>query len=740
MEEQIINVLELIKNGQLKEIDDIESELLFPFNGLLNNLSSILNNPVKISDLSIEELKKVLPDFDINIINKLEMYKKLSMLSYFPLTTEQKNEIVDIVNNMINDLNNKKEFLIDNNEDIKDKKNIIEIIESLIDKINNLYNGKNYLTSLDIDNIALYLKLSDLSIDKQMAIIQDISLKSLELINSIKVNKEDEEVTLLEETNLSESDVFDLFDKYNYNFDDFKDKDKVQLLKYGNLSTINDILKVFSDNEVSLYIKGFSSKLVQILLHSNGNIVSSIMSNLKDDCTENKYIDNEGNSYNVSLTELLNKYLNFPSLFINGKRAYYKSRSGGKKKIVDDLSLDDKRYVTGAYDNYIKNRKLFISRGINPTNIIKDCPSVFCLSYNKVKENFDSFDFYKIPPEIYKNTLSSLQAVDPLSSIDQFIEVGCYEYILSNFSYINRRSDDLMFYRIVKAGQMNKDIYSNRRTQKVQFISSISNDKNNEFNLNDNKQWILILYDISQNHYVGVPVYNEEKENSIHLKSINKYAVLDEITDYNRSNIKICVYIKGKPIKITNKEIDDILLRSKISFLNYVKDNTNNDPDGISYNKWCKDKLELINKNGDDTTNLKVGAIYWVDLGYNIGSELRKLRPAILWRSASNKKMWTAIPLTSKHKDDNYYFHYDLLDEKLGTARLENLINISSNRIREPYYINNKIATITKIDNDAILKIIKKYYAFEEIKETNGTIKKNNTIYKSKENREKVLT
>ena len=44
-----------------------------------------------------------------------------------------------------------------------------------------------------------------------------------------------------------------------------------------------------------------------------------------------------------------------------------------------------------------------------------------------------------------------------------------------------------------------------------------------EFNLNDKKQWILILYDISQNHYVGVPVYNEEKENSVYIKSINKY-------------------------------------------------------------------------------------------------------------------------------------------------------------------------------------------------------------------------
>ena len=71
MEEQIINTLKLVKNSQLKDINDIELKLLFPFNGLLNNLSSILDNPIKVSDLSIEELKKVLPDFDINIINKL---------------------------------------------------------------------------------------------------------------------------------------------------------------------------------------------------------------------------------------------------------------------------------------------------------------------------------------------------------------------------------------------------------------------------------------------------------------------------------------------------------------------------------------------------------------------------------------------------------------------------------------------------------------------------------------------
>ena len=264
-----------------------------------------------------------------------------------------------------------------------------------------------------------------------------------------------------------------------------------------------------------------------------------------------------------------------------------------------------------------------------------------------------------------------------------------------------------------------------------------------EVSLNETKQWVLILYDISQNHYVGIPVYNENKDNSVYLKSINKYAILSEIDDYNRTSIKRCIYIRGKTLKITNKEFDKILLKSKDNFLSYVKNNTNNNPDGISYNKWCKDKLELINKDCE-ITNLKVGAICWVDLGYNIGNELRKLRPAILWRSSANKKMWAAIPLTSKHKDDNYYFHYDLKAKKLGTARIENLINISANRIKEPYFVKNKIATITKKDNDEIIKIIKKYYAFEKISETTKSdikhMKKQDIINnKTKENHEKVL-
>lgn len=264
-----------------------------------------------------------------------------------------------------------------------------------------------------------------------------------------------------------------------------------------------------------------------------------------------------------------------------------------------------------------------------------------------------------------------------------------------------------------------------------------------EICLGETTKWILVLYIISQNHYVGVPVYCDEKIGSIYLKSINRYLLLSEIRDYSRSSIRKCIYIKGKPLKITNKEFDEILIKSKKYFVDYVNDNTNNDLDGICYSKWCKDKLDLINNKNSSITNLKIGAICWVDLGYNVGNELRKLRPAILWRSTSDKKMWTIIPLTSKRKNDNYYFHYDLEDGKLGTARIESLINISLNRIREPYFYKNKIATITKKDNDQIIKIIKKYYAFANTKIIKNIISDKTTQSLSNECKEifeKVLT
>lgn len=57
--------------------------------------------------------------------------------------------------------------------------------------------------------------------------------------------------------------------------------------------------------------------------------------------------------------------------------------------------------------------------------------------------------------------------------------------------------------------------------------------------------------------------------------------------------------------------------------------------------------------------------------------------------------------LTPKRKDDKYYFHYDLENKKLRTARIEHLINI---RIKEHYYSKDKIILISEKDIDKIVK------------------------------------
>ena len=227
-----------------------------------------------------------------------------------------------------------------------------------------------------------------------------------------------------------------------------------------------------------------------------------------------------------------------------------------------------------------------------------------------------------------------------------------------------------------------------------------------------NKEWVLIIYDISANHYVGMPVYSKEKEKCIYCKSIDKYVDVNKICDYNKSKMKRCIYVQGKPIKLSNKDYNIVLKESKNSLIEFMNKHIKSDIDGISYIKWCKDKY-IINQKDTDNSQLIQNAIYWVNFGIGIGSELRKLRPAILWRTTSDKNLLTIIPLTTKRKADNYYFHYDLECLNDGTAKIENMMNLSFKRIVAPYFSKNKLAIITKNDYNNIKGIISKYYLFQ---------------------------
>lgn len=233
-----------------------------------------------------------------------------------------------------------------------------------------------------------------------------------------------------------------------------------------------------------------------------------------------------------------------------------------------------------------------------------------------------------------------------------------------------------------------------------------------ETNEKIDKEWVLIIYDISANHYVGIPVYSDENEGCIYCSSIKKYVDVRKIADYNRSKMNRCIYIQGKPIKLSNSDYNLILQECKNSLIKFLSKYIKSDIEGISYIKWCRDKY-IINKKDVEENNLVQNAIYWVDFGIGIGSELRKLRPAILWRSTRDKKIWTMIPLTTKRRSDKYYFHYDLECLNEGTAKIENMMNLSSKRILAPYFAKDKLAILTKEDYKKIKDVISKYYLFK---------------------------
>jgi len=227
------------------------------------------------------------------------------------------------------------------------------------------------------------------------------------------------------------------------------------------------------------------------------------------------------------------------------------------------------------------------------------------------------------------------------------------------------------------------------------------------------KEWVLILYDISFNHYVGVPISSSpQTKDYIYLKSINRYANIEKVRDYSRSKMTRCIYEKGKPLRLSNNDYNNLMTNIRNLLTDYLLINIKSNIDGISYLKWCRDK-HILNDCLINSDKLKQNAIYWINMGYNIGSELRKLRPAILWRPSGDKKTWTMIPLTTKKRNDEYYFHYDLECLNDGTAKIESMMNYSYKRIISPYFSKNKLAIITKKDYQEIAKIIEKYYLFK---------------------------
>lgn len=56
--------------------------------------------------------------------------------------------------------------------------------------------------------------------------------------------------------------------------------------------------------------------------------------------------------------------------------------------------------------------------------------------------------------------------------------------------------------------------------------------------INSQKKHVLIIYNISDNHYIGLTCHNTKSNNYIYIDSINKYVDIEDLKEYSQKNIK----------------------------------------------------------------------------------------------------------------------------------------------------------------------------------------------------------
>lgn len=55
---------------------------------------------------------------------------------------------------------------------------------------------------------------------------------------------------------------------------------------------------------------------------------------------------------------------------------------------------------------------------------------------------------------------------------------------------------------------------------------------------NNTRKHILIIYNISKNHYVGLTVHTNKSDSLTYIESINKFIDVNDLQEYTKKNIK----------------------------------------------------------------------------------------------------------------------------------------------------------------------------------------------------------
>ena len=403
-------LIKIIKDNIIKKQQKIlESNkiLIEEFDSLINQITS------DITQVNIDLLKKYLEyinkdkvDYDVNkdikIFQAIQLIKanNPNLSNMYKLTQEQENYLQSIINN----LNRQKNIEISKKEDNQKLSMQIEYISSNL--LNTILNKNDYIQ--DIETINQILEEEQIDYETRYNILVYILKRNKDLFLSKrmveqKINSpQSEEITPNKEEQLKE-----LFSKYAYEFSKIDTEFRQQFIQNGDLQNIEEMIKILIPYRN--YVKETDSCLSLLLLYSNKEIF--------------KQIKNIAENNSIRMKEMFK----YPSIFIQNV-----SRDNNDKKEIDVHS------PIPSYDIFMNNVNEIKKLKFNFGEIFESMPLEIVGPNKKILSNLKLTREYNLPPSsrsIKKSySYSALKKTDTFKKIDQYIELGLYDYIKVNLS------------------------------------------------------------------------------------------------------------------------------------------------------------------------------------------------------------------------------------------------------------------------------------------------------------------
>lgn len=258
----------------------------------------------------------------------------------------------------------------------------------------------------------------------------------------------------------------------------------------------------------------------------------------------------------------------------------------------------------------------------------------------------------------------------------------------------------------------------------------------------DNDQQEIAIYmcdtNLSSNVCI-IPLKDDDQTGrGIPIIGINKLAYPLEFKEIKRNQIKNNLRIKGKTIKvdyITFLNLSEIMFHllldktyktyerlSQDRLKNIDVQNYSLTEDYYKYLTWFDYKTKLqFEKTINRNPGVIKGSLYYAELGENIGSELHKLRPVVIFKKCVSAKpedsSYIVIPITSKSSSGKYAFNPPIIvNGKINYVRINDLRRISVKRLACPLldHSTRKTIVLSLQDMETIKQKLKEYFIDEK--------------------------